>query len=155
MTLAQVEQFRVPAQIVAQTEQTLRRAGGAGYEAFILWSGRQDERVFEVRTLYFPEQRSYRSSDGLCVRVDGDELHRLNVALYEAGEVLAAQVHAHPDAAYHSDTDEAYPIVATLGGLSIVAARFCRSGLFVASTAIFRLYATGWVKQAGDVIRVM
>lgn len=155
MTLAEVEEFRVSAEIVQQTEQTLRRAGAGGYEAFVLWSGRQNERLFEVRTVHVPEQSSYRLGYGLCVRVDGDELHRLNVWLYEAGEVLAVQVHAHPDAAYHSDTDDTYPIVATLGGLSIVAAEFCRYGLFVASTAIFRLQSRGWVKQSADLVRVM
>jgi len=77
------------------------------------------------------------------------------VWLYEAAEVLAVQVHAHPDAAYHSDTDSAYPIVATLGGLSIVAAEFCRHGLFASSTAIYRLYPDGWIEQAIDLIQVM
>lgn len=154
MTLADVEQFRVPAIIVAQTEEALRAAGAGGYEAFVLWSGRQNERLFDVRTIHVPRQDSYRLSSGLCVRVDGNELHRLNVWLYEAGEIMAVQVHAHPDDAYHSDTDDTYPIVATLGGLSIVAADFCRGGLFTRSTAIYRLYPDGWTEQTIDLIQV-
>ena len=155
MMLAQVEHFQVPATIVAQTEETLRGAGAEGYEAFVLWSGQQSGRLFDVRTVHVPKQDSYRLSSGLCVRVDGDELHRLNVWLYEAGEILAIQVHAHPDDAYHSETDDTYPIVATLGGISIVAAEFCRAGLFVASTAIYRLLPDGWTKQNADLVRVM
>jgi hypothetical protein len=155
MMLAQVEHFQVPATIVAQTEEALRTAGAEGYEAFVLWSGRQNGRLFDVRTVHVPKQDSYRLSSGLCVRVDGDELHRLNVWLYEAGEILAIQVHAHPDDAYHSETDDTYPIVATLGGLSIVAAEFCRAGLFTASTAIYRLLSDGWTKQNADLVRVM
>jgi hypothetical protein len=154
MTLADVEQFRVPATIVAQTEEALRSAGAAGYEAFVLWSGRQNERLFDVRTIHVPKQNSYRLNSGLCVRVDGTELHRLNVWLYEAGEIMAVQVHAHPDDAYHSETDDTYPIVATLGGLSIVAAVFCRAGLFTPSTAIYRLYPDGWTEQTADLIQV-
>src|SRR5258708_7476442 len=99
--------------IVAKTEETLRSAGAEGYEAFVLWSGRQNGRTFDVRTAHVPQQKSYRLPSGLCVRVEGDELHRLNVWLYESGEVLAVQVHAHPDEAYHSETANAYPIVAT------------------------------------------
>src|SRR5690242_20001849 len=50
MTLADVREFCVPADIVADTEIALRRAGGEGYEAFVLWSGRQTETSFAVRT---------------------------------------------------------------------------------------------------------
>ena len=154
MMLADVERFRVPAAIVQQTEETLRSAGAEGYEAFVLWSGCQDGRLFNVRTIHVPRQDSYRLDSGLCVRVDGDELHRLNVWLYEAREILAVQVHAHPDAAYHSETDDTYPIVATLGGLSIVAAEFCRAGLLTSSTAIYRLCSDGWIEQPADLVQV-
>jgi hypothetical protein len=154
MKLADVETFRVPATIVAQTEKALRDAGAEGYEAFVLWSGRQNGRLFEVRTIHVPKQDSYRLDTGLCVRVDGNELHRLNVWLYEAGEIMAIQVHAHPSEAYHSETDDMYPIVATLGGLSIVAAEFCRGGLFTPSTAIYRLSSDGWTEPAADLIQV-
>jgi hypothetical protein len=153
--LTDVERFQVPATIVKQTEETLRSAGIEGYEAFVLWSGQQNDRLFSVRTAHVPKQNSYRLDSGLCVRVDGSELHRLNVWLYEAGEILAVQVHAHPDDAYHSQTDDAYPIVATLGGLSIVAAEFCRGRLFTSSTAIYRLYPDGWTKQTAELIQVM
>jgi hypothetical protein len=110
--------------------------------------------LFNILTAHVPKQNSYRLHSGLCVRVEGDELHRLNVWLYEAGEVLAIQVHAHPDEAYHSETDDTYPIVATLGGLSIVAAEFCRAGLFTSSTEIYRLQPDGWTKQKADLVKV-
>jgi hypothetical protein len=155
MTLADVERFQVPATIVKQTEETLRGTGIEGYEAFVLWSGQQTDRLFTVHTAHVPRQNSYRLDTGLCVRVDGSELHRLNVWLYEAGQILAAQVHAHPNDAYHSETDDTYPIVATLGGLSIVAAEFCRERLFTSSTAIYRLYPEGWIEQTADLIQVM
>ena len=97
MRLAQVEQFQVPAKIVRQTEETLRAAGAKGCEAFVLWSGRQNGPLFNILTVHVPKQNAYCLSSGLCVRVDGDELHRLNVWLYEADEILAIQIHAHPD----------------------------------------------------------
>jgi hypothetical protein len=155
MKLAEVEQFLVPATIVGETEKALRAAGDKGCEAFVLWSGRQEGRRFEVLTTHVPKQNAYRLESGLCVHVDGNELHRLNVWLYETGQTLAIQVHAHPDQAYHSETDDTYPIVATLGGVSIVAAEFCRAGLFTSSTAIYRLQADGWTKQKPDLVRVM
>jgi hypothetical protein len=153
--LVEVERFQVPSEIVRRTEETLRRAGAKGYEIFVLWSGRQRGSVFEVQTPHVPRQKSYRLPTGLCVRVEGEELHRLNVWLYEAGEALAVQVHAHPDSAYHSATDDAYPIMATLGGLSIVAPDFCRPGLFTEGTAIYRLESRGWIKQPRDRVEVI
>ena len=60
MTLADVEQFQVPATIVKQTEEALRGAGAEGYEAFVLWSGQQIGRLFTVRTAHVPRQDSYR-----------------------------------------------------------------------------------------------
>ncbi len=154
MSLSDIERFRVPSSIVVQTEEALRRAGAAGYEAFVLWSGRNDGQLFSIQTVHVPKQDSFRLASGLCVRVEGSELHRLNVWLYEVGEVLAVQVHAHPTDAYHSETDDKYPIIAALGGLSIVAADFCRHGLFSSSTAVYRLCRDGWILQRPGLIQV-
>ena len=154
MTLVEVDQFQVPSEVVKRTEETLRRAGSQGYEIFVLWSGRQTGRRFQVQTPHVPKQTSYRLPSGLSVRVEGQELHRLNIWLYEAGEILAVQVHAHPTEAFHSETDDTYPIVATLGGLSIVAPDFCRDGLFARGTAIYRLEPRGWIKQPNGCIEV-
>jgi hypothetical protein len=150
----EVARFRVPSEVVKQTEETLQGAGAEGYEIFILWSGHQRGALFEVQTPHVPKQTSYRLRHGLCVRVEGPELHRLNVWLYEAGETLAVQVHAHPGRAFHSETDDAYPIMATMGGLSIVAPNFCRHGLFTKRTAIYRLESAGWIEQPHERIEV-
>jgi hypothetical protein len=144
LSLDAVKRFRVSERIVAQTEQNLRRAGAEGYEMFVLWSGVEEADGFQFRTAHAPRQTSYRTEGGLCVRVKGEELHRLNCWLLEEGEVLAAQVHAHPRAAYHSTTDDTYPIVTALGGLSLVAADFAREGLLAGSSALFRLSTEGW-----------
>jgi hypothetical protein len=149
-----VDRFQVPSEVVKQTEKTLRRAGSQGYEIFVLWSGSQEGRRFQVQTPHVPKQTSYRRPSGLSVRVEGEELHRLNIWLYEASEILAVQVHAHPSDAFHSETDDTYPIVATVGGLSIVAPDFCRDGLFTRGTAIYRLETRGWIRQPNSCIEV-
>ena len=78
------------------------------------------------------------------MRVEADELHRLNVWLYESAERLAIQVHSHPTEAFHSDTDDTYPIVTTLGGLSLVVPDFARYGVRGPETALYRLSSAGW-----------
>jgi hypothetical protein len=130
MTLAGVEEFVVPLELVDKTLEPLQRAGEEGYEAFVLWGGRLDEggRRLVYESIYFPEQTTSRSEEGLLVVVEGDALFRVNRAFYEHGLTLAAQVHSHPTDAYHSDTDDAYPLMTLVGGLSGVVPDFGQGG---------------------------
>ena len=139
-----ITRFIVPTDIAAETDVRLRAAGRQGLESFVLWSGLRDGNTFVVRTLHVPEQTAYRLSTGLCVRVESDTLHRLNVWLYEHGEQLAIQVHTHPTDAFHSDTDDSYPMVTVRGGLSIVVPDFAKHGVQGPGVASFRLGALGW-----------
>ena len=125
-----VEQFVVPFELVDQTLEPLQKAGRNGYEAFVLWGGRLDEdgRRLVFESAYFPEQTTSRSDDGLLVVVEGDALFRVNRAFYEHGLTLAAQVHSHPTDAYHSDTDDAFPLMTLVGGLSGVVPDFGEGG---------------------------
>jgi hypothetical protein len=125
VTLADVREFVVPLDLVDQTLEPLQDAGREGYEAFVLWGGRfLDEDRFEFVSAYFPEQTTSRGAEGLLVYVDGEALFRVNRAFYEAGLVLGGQVHSHPTDAYHSETDDAYPLVTLLGALSGVVPDF-------------------------------
>jgi hypothetical protein len=144
VTLMELDTFRVTPAIVKETEISLRAAGKKGYERFALWTGRSVDGVFAVDHLYVPFQESMKLEDGLCVRVDGPALHELNVWLYQQQQTLAVQIHTHPDTAYHSETDDTFPIVTTLGGLSLVIPHFCRDGLMCADNALYRLTTKGW-----------
>jgi hypothetical protein len=152
--LETVERFSVPKQIVSNTERRLRSAGRDCYEMFVLWSGRNYGSRFDVCTAHVPRQTSYRLKAGLCVRVEGEALHQLNVWLFDSGETLGAQVHAHPTDAYHSETDDTFPIVTTLGGLSLVVPDFCRAGLLACSAA-YRLTPRGWTKDRRPVTELI
>ena len=143
-TFESLRQFTVPRIICDETDVQLREAGRDGAERFVLWSGIVEGNSFHVRTMHVPRQRAYRLSEGLCVRVEGEELHRLNVWLFEHRERLAVQVHSHPTDAYHSDTDDAFPIVTTRGGLSLVVPDFGLTGVRGPRTALYRLGMSGW-----------
>ena len=144
-TFESIREFVVPADLCDATDRQLREAGRDGNERFVLWSGVvRDDRLL-VRTSHSPRQIAYNSlAGGLCVRVEAEELHRLNVWLYENAERLAIQVHSHPIEAFHSDTDDAYPMVTTLGGLSLVVPDFARYGVRGPKTALHRLSTAGW-----------
>jgi hypothetical protein len=152
MSLEQVARFRVPADVRERTESSLRAAGRDGYELFVLWSGRVAGETFEVMAAHVPRQTSAKTRDGLLVTVEGEALHKMNIWLYEHEQFLGTQVHAHPRRAFHSETDDTYPIVTTLGGLSLVAANFCRRGLPHRSSAAYRLTAHGWTETSLRVV---
>lgn len=155
MTLESIETFSVPGEIVEDTEESLMAAGTKGFERFVLWSGNISGNDFIVETVHVPEQEAFKLETGLLVRIEGEALHRLNAWLYESGEVLGVQVHAHPTLAYHSETDDTYPIVTTLGGLSIVTPDFCSRGLLPEDCAIYRLTPDGWIDEEASIVKVM
>ena len=144
MTLRSVQRVRVHADFVHDTVKAIRVAGQEGYELFVLWSGRIDSNVFTVDTVHVPRQTSYKLESGLCVRVDGEELHNLNRWLYKSQQILGVQVHSHPTEAFHSSTDDAYPIATLEGSLSVVLPYFGRDGWESIGIATYRLGSGNW-----------
>lgn len=131
--------IHVPDQLVQAAHTHLQRVGRQGLEGFALWSGILDGERFLVRATYIPAQQGLRLDSGVCVTVDGDELHRINVWLYTHQFRLIAQLHSHPGEAYHSKTDDAFPIATTVGSLSLVIPYFARAPFSLSRCAIYRL----------------
>lgn len=145
--LTDVDRFVIPTAVIDRTDAALREAGRRGAEKFVLWTGHVIGRVFAAAAAYVPDQVPHRLADGVCVTVDGDALHALNKWLYEHQQTLAVQVHTHPTRAYHSDTDDTYPIVTQRGGLSLVVPDFAAAGIRGSGTALYRLSGSGWHRQ--------
>lgn len=142
-----VDEIFVPRTVADEAQQHLREAGVAGYEAFALWVGTREDRTFSVRETLIPEQTGHRTPSGVWVDVEAEELHRINVWLFEHGMTLVAQLHSHPGAAYHSDLDDTLPIATTLGALSLVVPNYAADPFAVRTCAVYRLLPrTGWTE---------
>jgi hypothetical protein len=154
LNLEGVERFVMPLTLVAETIELLRKPGRGGYEAIALWGGKldADQGRFEFSAVYFPEQTARRGDNGLVVLVDGEELFRVNRTFYEEGLILGGQVHTHPTRAYHSDTDDIYPLMTLLGGLSGVVPSFASQGIDgLTRWAWYRLVGQGaWTQLDPD-----
>lgn len=149
-----VTSVRVPWDLALEAHDYLRRVGLQGAEGFALWAGVLEDETFHVTRTRIPVQRHVRTDDGVLVLVEADELFRTNLWLYEQGLTLIAQIHSHPTDAYHSDTDDALPIVATVGGLSLVAPDFAQRPFSLEDYAVYRLAPEeGWVELAADETR--
>ena len=127
--LAGVRQFILPRTILVSSLETLAEIGRREVEGFVLWGGVLEDERFRFTSGYVPRQRGLKTPEGLLVEVDSDALFEVNKAFNERGEILAGQAHSHPTEAYHSSTDDLYPIVTILGGLSVVVPDFARAGL--------------------------
>lgn len=138
--LSALSTVRVDEELFRYTHETLREYSSSDVEAMALWAGRfSTDQVFDVLAVKIPAQRALRTESGLAVIIDADELHRLNVWLFREGFQLVAQLHTHPNAAYHSDMDDAIPIVAARGGLSLVIPDFARGATDLETYAVYRL----------------
>jgi hypothetical protein len=133
--LRDVERFRIGSDALDTTIDWLREVGETGNEGFVLWSGHHDGSTFTIRRALWPRQRPQQTEHGLLVYVPGDALAEVNAFCYEHDEIVGAQVHTHPTDAFHSDTDDHFPLVTLLGSLSVVIPNFARAD---------RADATGW-----------
>lgn len=139
----QLAVVRIPDTLLAYSHEALREIGEDEVEGLVLWAGWAQGNVFTVDTVLRPKQRALRGDQGLCVLVDGPEIHRINVWLYKNQRELVAQVHSHPRAAYHSELDDTIPLVTTVGGLSLVVPDFARGPVDLETYAGYRLTGDG------------
>ena len=125
--LMNVKSFVIATQVMDDTISFLRQVGSNGLEGFVIWGGQLiSETHLEFQRTYIPKQKGLVTESGLLVLVDGDALFEVNREAHELHHILAAQVHTHPTEAYHSDTDDHYPLVTLKGALSIVIPDFAK-----------------------------
>jgi hypothetical protein len=151
-----ISKITLPKACLTSAHAHLRHVGQYSAEAFALWAGLRDGAVFQITQSIIPEQRALLMDSGICVTVGSKELHRINIWLYERQLTLIAQLHTHPDRAYHSETDDMYPIATADGSLSLVVPNFAREPFALENCAIYRLYSQRWLQLSiDDVIRLI
>ena len=152
-----IRQVIVPREIVSEGHRFLRLVGEQRMEGIALWAGyREGESIFVVSDLLIPRQRGVSSDQGLCAVIHGDELARIGRELYEARKVLFAQLHTHPTEAYHSETDDEFSIVTTVGGVSLVIPDFATRPFDLDECAIYRLDEEGiWQELSHNAARTL
>ncbi|MFL5560845.1 MAG: Mov34/MPN/PAD-1 family protein [Gemmatimonadaceae bacterium] len=151
-----LDRLLVPRSLADSAQRHLRKVGRSGNEGFALWAGRFQGREFVVEETIIPAQHAMRCETGVCVRVDGDELFRINRHLYSIGRLLVAQLHSHPTEAYHSETDDEYPIATTAGAFSLVIPDFAVRDFALDDCAVYRLVpGQGWLEFPATAVRAV
>lgn len=120
-----LHKIRIPLYVLNESQTNLKNHGSQGHEGMVLWTGVKSDHEAIVRSCIHPRQ--------ICTAVSYDipldESQALNIILANKKEVILAQVHSHPGAAFHSSRDDAMPFTYTVGFFSLVIPNFCNGNI--------------------------
>jgi hypothetical protein len=135
--------LRVSEGILVETAGTLRCCGLGECECVAYWTGpNSDDTVDGV-------EHPIHSRSPFGYEIDSNWLTDLWKSLARSKRSVKAQIHTHPSRAFHSPTDDHWPIVSQAGFLSIVVPNFANSEPLLDGAWIGRLQADGeWQRLA-------
>lgn len=129
--------LRLVGDIVRTTFRILRECGRGECECAVYWTGPAGENLVDG----FEHPIHKRSAFGY--EIDDNWLTELWKRLAASKRSVKAQVHTHPGEAFHSATDDEWPIVSQAGFLSIVIPDFAAGEPSLDTAWIGRLRADG------------
>lgn len=132
--------LRINRNQLGETIVTLKRAGHLRKEGITLWLGERGGCVDEVRLPYEPIHEA--SVDFFHIPPHGVQalMHKMETTK----TCVVAQIHSHPQEAFHSRADDRWAIVRHIGAFSLVLPNFALlTSLenFMSQVAVFRLSA--------------
>lgn len=145
--------LRLPYRTLQDTFGILRDCGHAERECQALWIGPWSDPL-RVSDVVHPLHRAV--GDGFAL--DETWLRSFWLRLAKQHEGVRAQVHTHPRSAFHSPTDDQWPIVSSEGFLSLVIPDFAQGAVGFAGAYLTEITSEGdWseVKQITDRIDVI
>jgi hypothetical protein len=107
--------FSLPHALITETFNHFRTCGRGACECQVLWTSSWDSPQ-QLDGVVHPVHRSH----GGGFQVDRNWLHVFSVGLLRANRGVQIQVHTHPGEAFHSATDDRYPIIHMAGFMSLV-----------------------------------
>src|ERR1700730_15149359 len=111
--------YKVPSAILCRTFDHLRRCGRGRRECQALWTSTwQTPEV--ITDVTHPAHTAHAQGFSL----DSEWLNAFWIHFGETGQGIRVQIHTHPTSAFHSATDDEFPIIHTPGFLSLVIPNF-------------------------------
>lgn len=129
--------IRLTRDVVCRTFRILQDCGRGECECAVYWAGPTEEDL--VDRIEHPIHK--RSAFGY--EIQGNWLTELWKRLAESRRSVKIQIHTHPGEAFHSSTDDCWPIVSQAGFLSIVIPNFATGEPSLDNAWIGRLEADG------------
>ena len=145
--------YAIAPTLIAQTFAELRKCGSGHRECQILWTSPWTEQERILRIVH-PDH----SSSGGGFQLNSQWLTRFAFELEGLQEGVRVQVHTHPGRAFHSSTDDRFPMVSTPGFLSLVIPNFAQGPVGFKDAYLTELQPDGcWmqVTEIEDRIRIL
>lgn len=130
--------LRLRARLLAETFEHFRTCGQGRRECQVLWTG----PWAQPDTITMAVHSAHRAHAG-GFQVEDVWLNEFWVNLAARGHGVRVQVHTHPFEAFHSQTDDAYPIVQMPGFLSLVIPKFGLGSMSFDDAYLCEITATG------------
>jgi hypothetical protein len=136
--------YRLPRHILAETFAHFRGCGRGERECQVLWLSPWVGPCTITRAVH-PEHKA----DDSGFVLDETWLNKLWITLALEGLGVRIQVHTHPGEAFHSATDDAFPIIHTPGFLSLVIPNFALGPIDFEQAYLAEIQADGcWCEVA-------
>jgi hypothetical protein len=138
--------YQVPQAVLRETFAEFRRCGGARRECQVLWVSpwAAPERITRV---VHPVHRA--RGDGF--ELDGSWLNDFWRELARTKSGVRVQIHTHPGSAFHSRTDDEWPIVHTPGFLSLVIPHFAQGPADFQNSYLTEIQPDGAWREVVDI----
>ncbi len=120
MILNNITSVNISKSVIKNTFDGLRVFGKKQQEGHILWVGLKENSTFLVKEAWISKQ----SNTLVSYEVSEEEEHHINVQLNKLDWTIIAQVHTHPEDAFHSPTDKEGSALSLPGSLSVVIPNF-------------------------------
>ena len=144
--------YQLPKAVLEETFVHLRACGAGSRECQALWVS---PWAAPQRLTAAVHPRHTASAVGF--QVDDDWLNGFWRQLADDGLGVRFQIHTHPGAAYHSATDDAFPLIRATGFLSLVIPRFAQGAVGFDGAYLTEVQADGsWREQAiADMLEII
>lgn len=126
------------------TFATLKDCGRGDCECVVYWTGPATQDVVDG------VEHPLHSRSPYGYEVDDAWLTSFSWRLAAAERSVKVQVHTHPGRAFHSPTDDAWPVVSQAGFISLVIPNFAQGEQSLADAWVGRLNADGVWCQLED-----
>ena len=133
-----MSRLRLPEPVLEDSFRRLRDCGSGRAECVLYWCASRDDPSLVTRAVHPPH-----SAGRDWYEVDSAWITPFFLDLRDAGQTVRVQVHTHPHAAGHSETDDQFSLAPAPGFLSLVIPRFAAGPARFDGTALARMRADG------------
>jgi hypothetical protein len=107
--------YRLPRRMINETFATLRSCGAGERECQLYWASPWTDSLTLTEVVHPKHRSNFHGSI-----LDGAWISRFWLDLADRNLGVRVQVHTHPGEAFHSATDDDYPLIHETGFLSLV-----------------------------------